>query len=363
MLDNLEELESRFVDLERRIADPEIISNRVQYTKVLKEHGSLTRLIQAYRKFKETRRQRLENEELIAESDGELKEMAEIEGAELVRSEEELMGQLRDLLLTKDDDSDRNAIVEIRAGTGGDEAALFVGDLFRMYQRFAEKRKYKVDVISHCETELGGYREITFSVEGKDVFRVLRYESGCHRVQRVPQTESSGRIHTSAVTVAILPEAEEVEVEIDSNDIRVDTYRASGPGGQHLNKTDSAVRITHLPTQIVVSIQDEKSQHKNRLKAMRVMRSRLYEKKMAEQIAERSRNRKSLIGSGDRSERIRTYNFPQNRVSDHRIHLDVYDLENVMLGSLDRFIDALLEHDRKLQLENLGGDLLSDGGA
>jgi peptide chain release factor 1 len=285
-----------------------------------------------------------ENEELSSDSDAEIRELAEAEIEKLQREKEELESQLELLLLPKDPLDEKNIILEIRAGTGGEEAALFVADLFRMYSRFAEYNNWKVDLMTSHETGSGGFKEIIASISGKQVYSRLKYESGVHRVQRVPATESQGRVHTSAVTVAILPEAEEVDVQIDPNDLRVDVFRSSGPGGQSVNTTDSAVRVTHIPTGLVISCQDEKSQHKNRAKALKVLRSRLLKIKEEEAKKELDESRRAQVGSGDRSERIRTYNFPQSRVTDHRINLTLYHLENILAGGLDEIIDPLVKH-------------------
>jgi peptide chain release factor 1 len=290
---------------------------------------------------------------LLEDSDPELRELAELEIAELEGEQAELESELKQLLLPRDPKDDKNVIVEIRAGTGGEEASLFAGELYRMYLRWAEDHKFKTELLSLSETGVGGIKEVIFAVKGKGAYSRLKYESGVHRVQRVPATESQGRIHTSAATVAVLPEADEVEVEIHENDIRIDVFRSSGPGGQSVNTTDSAVRLTHIPTGIVISCQDEKSQLQNRLKAMRILRSRLYDMEQQRQFEEMGAARKSMVGSGDRSEKIRTYNFPQNRVTDHRINKTVYRLDAVLDGDLDEFIDELAQHEQTERLQSL----------
>jgi peptide chain release factor 1 len=328
-------------------------SDPQEYVRLSKEYAELNEIVEAIRTMRGVREEMEGLEEILADpdSDDEMRALAEGELDELRGREPELEEQLKVMLLPKDEADAKNAILEIRAGTGGDEAGLFAADLFRMYQRYAESRGWKVEVMGSSETGIGGIKEVVASVTGQDVFSRLKYESGVHRVQRVPETESSGRIHTSAATVAVLPEAEEVDIEVAENDLRIDTYRASGPGGQSVNTTDSAVRITHLPTGIVVTQQDEKSQHKNRAKAMRVLRARLYEHERQQIDAERAEARRSQVGSGDRSERIRTYNFPQGRVTDHRINLTMHKLEKVLDGeALDELVDALTTEDQAARL-------------
>lgn len=348
MFDKLEAMEARYRELEIMISDPELPKDRKRYKEVLQEHAHLSRIIQAYEEYKKIRYRMEETETLLEqEKDAELRNMAKEELEELrIRLSEQEKG-LKDLLIPRDPRDDKNVIMEIRAGTGGEEAALFAADLFRMYTRYAENRGWKVEVMDANETELGGFKEIIFSVSGAGVYGDLRYESGVHRVQRVPVTEAGGRIHTSAVTVAVLPEAEETEVEIRPEDLRIDVFRASGAGGQHVNKTESAVRITHLPTGIVVTCQDEKSQHKNKARALRVLRARLFEMEEQKRLQEESAIRRSMVGSGDRSERIRTYNFPQNRVTDHRINLTLYKLDSVLEGDLGEIIEALKLYERE----------------
>ncbi len=348
MFDKLEALEARYRELEIMISDPELPKDRKRYKEVLQEHAHLSKIVQTYEEYKKMRNRLEETETLLEqERDPELRNLAkeEVDQIRLRLSEEEK--KLKELLVPRDPRDDKNVIMEIRAGTGGEEAALFAADLFRMYTRYAEAKGWKVELMDANETELGGFKEIIFSVSGSGAYGDLRYESGVHRVQRVPVTEAGGRIHTSAVTVAVLPEAEETEVEVRPEDLRIDVFRASGAGGQHVNKTESAVRITHLPTGIVVTCQDEKSQHKNKARALRVLRARLYEMEEQKRLQEESAIRRSMVGSGDRSERIRTYNFPQNRVTDHRINLTLYKLDSVLEGDLGEIIEALKLSERE----------------
>lgn len=345
MFQKLEEVEARYVELEELLFDPKILSNPKEMQKYAREKAGISKLVEAYREYKKVKEEIAESQKLLAEADEE--EMKELAKAELQVLRERLANlerEIKILLLPKDPRDEKNIFLEIRAGTGGEEAALFAADLFRMYAKFAEANRWRVEIVSQNPTGLGGFKEIIALIEGKGVFSRLKYESGVHRVQRVPITESSGRIHTSAVTVAILPEADEVEVEINPNDLRIDVFRSSGPGGQSVNTTDSAVRITHLPTGLVVTCQDEKSQHKNKAKALKVLRARLWDKMMEEQRALISEERKSQVGTGDRSERIRTYNFPQNRVTDHRLGLTLYRLDSILEGDLNELIDALHTH-------------------
>jgi peptide chain release factor 1 len=348
-IDKVQAVENKFMDLEQRISDPSVIARQEEWQKLTKEHASLAPIVETYRQYKDVTEQIQGDRELLKdpESDGEIIAMAKEELAELEKKQAGLEDELHILMLPKDPRDDKNVIMEIRGGAGGDEAALFAGDLFRMYMKYIEKQPgWKASIISSNAPELGGFKEVIFSVEGHGVYGKLKYESGVHRVQRVPVTEAGGRIHTSTATVAVLPEAEDVEVNLNMDDVRVDYYRSSGAGGQHVNKTSSAVRMTHIPTGIVVECQDERSQLENRAKAMRVLKARLLDKAQQEADAEVTEARRSQVGTGDRSERIRTYNFPQGRVTDHRINLTLYKLENVLNGDLDEFIQALAEAHR-----------------
>ncbi|HTM09981.1 MAG TPA: peptide chain release factor 1 [Verrucomicrobiae bacterium] len=344
MLDKLAEVEKRYTQLESLMSDPSLPGKSREYSKIAKERADLEELVLCYRDWKKTEREIESNKELLEENDEAMREMAKEELALLRERKEQLEARLKYLLLPKDPNDSKNVIFEIRAGTGGDEAALFAAELSRMYTRYAENRGWRVEVMSSNATGLGGLKEIILLVEGKGAYSRLKFEGGVHRVQRVPVTEGSGRIHTSTVTVAVLPEADEVEVNIDPKDLKVDVMRASGPGGQSVNTTDSAVRMTHIPTGLVVSCQDEKSQHKNRAKALKILRARLLEKKQEEQSSEIAATRKLMVGSGDRSERIRTYNFPQGRITDHRINFTLYKLDRVIEGELEELIDALNTH-------------------
>lgn len=342
MIEKLEELARRHQEIEKLISDPEVIKDNARYKKLMQEHSQLQDSAEAYREYTHLINQIDNTKALIAEeTDEEMKHLAKEELRELRETKEHLEQEIKLLLIPKDPLDTKNTIMEIRAGTGGEEAALFAADLFRMYTRYAEQKHWKVEILSSHETGIGGFKEIIFSVSGKNVFSDLRYESGGHRVQRVPTTESGGRIHTSAVTVAVLPEAEETDIEIKTEDLKFDVFRSSGPGGQSVNTTDSAVRITHIPTGLVVTCQDEKSQHKNKAKALRVLRARLYEQEESKRQQELAETRKTLIGSGDRSQRIRTYNFPQNRVTDHRINLTIYKLDQILEGDLSEIIEGL----------------------
>ncbi|MBW2594386.1 MAG: peptide chain release factor 1 [Deltaproteobacteria bacterium] len=345
MLTKLREIEKRYQDLEGLLSDPAVISNYSEYQKYAREHAGISDIVQAYRQYRDIVSQIEDNKDLLKDGDAELRELVKEELPPLREKLQALEEKLKILLLPKDPNDERNVFLEIRAGTGGDEAGLFAGDLFRMYTRYAERCNWKVEVISSSLSGgVGGFKEVILLVEGGGAYSRLKYESGVHRVQRVPVTEAQGRIHTSAVTVAVLPEAEEVEVNIDPNDLRIDVYRSTGHGGQSVNTTDSAVRITHLPTGLVVTCQDEKSQHKNKAKALNVLRARLFEQISGEQDAAISETRKQQVGSGDRSQRIRTYNFPQGRMTDHRIGLTMYNLENILDGDINAIIDALSTH-------------------
>jgi peptide chain release factor 1 len=342
MIDRIEELERRYQELEALLADPAIISNQSEFRKFSREHNDLSPLVKSYRQHRKILEEIEGNRELLADPD--MKEMAEEELQSLEGQREQLEADIRVLLLPKDPNDSKNVILEIRAGTGGDESALFSGDLFRMYSRFAEKNRWKVEMLSCSESERGGYKEVIASIEGQDVYAKLKYESGTHRVQRVPETEAQGRIHTSACTVAIMAEAEDVDIDINPTDLKIDVYRSSGAGGQHVNTTDSAVRITHIPTGTVVACQEERSQIKNRAKAMKVLKTRILDNITQEQNAKLAADRKQQVGSGDRSERIRTYNFPQGRMTDHRIGLTLYKLDAIMQGEIAEIADSLRTH-------------------
>lgn len=352
MLEKLKSLETRFNELTELVADPAVIADQPTWQKYVKARSDLEDVVAVYLEYKACLQNIEEAQAILYDkaSDTELSEMAELELDEQLEKKEMLEQKLKILLLPKDPNDQKNVILEIRAGTGGDEAGLFAADLYKMYMRYAERYNWRTEIMDASYGDVGGIKEITVLIEGRGAYSRLKYEGGVHRVQRVPETESSGRIHTSAATVAVLPEAEEVEVDIAPNDIRIDVFCASGPGGQCVNTTQSAVRITHLPTGLVVSIQDEKSQHKNKDKAMRVLRSRLLEKMQEEQAGDMAGMRRSMVGSGDRSERIRTYNFPQGRVTDHRIGLTLHKLEWVLLGDLDEIIDALIADDQAQRL-------------
>jgi peptide chain release factor 1 len=344
MFEKIREIEARYGELEGRLASPEVIRDQAAYRRYAKEHSILSPIITIYRKYASVQEEIESNRSLLADADPEMRKLAREEIESLTASLERLEAELKMLLLPKDPNDGKNILLEIRAGTGGEEAALFAGDLFRMYIRYAELKGWRTEILSQNMTGIGGLKEIIVLIEGQMVYSRLKYESGVHRVQRVPETEAQGRIHTSAVTVAVLPEAEEIDVQIDSDDLRIDVYRSSGHGGQHVNTTDSAVRITHIPSGLVVTCQDEKSQHKNKAKAMKVLRSRLLDMQQAEQQSKISEERKSMVGTGDRSERIRTYNFPQGRATDHRIGLTLYKLEDILQGELDLVVDPLITH-------------------
>ncbi|WP_164217627.1 peptide chain release factor 1 [Virgibacillus sp. YIM 98842] len=355
MLERLQSLEDRYNKLNELLSDPEIINDTNKLREYSKEQSGLEEVVQAYRQYKEADSELKDAKEMLEDDlDDEMYEMAKTEIAALTETIDELEDKMKILLLPKDPNDDKNVFMEIRGAAGGDEAALFAGDLYRMYSRYAEQYGWKTEVMEASTTGVGGYKEIIFMINGNGAYSRLKYENGAHRVQRVPETESGGRIHTSTATVAVLPEAQEVEVDINEKDIRVDTFASSGPGGQSVNTTMSAVRLTHEPTGIIVSIQDEKSQIKNKEKAMKVLRARIYDKYQQEAQAEYDENRKSAVGTGDRSERIRTYNFPQNRVTDHRIGLTIQKLDQILQGKLDEFIDALLLEEQAKKLEQIG---------
>jgi peptide chain release factor 1 len=353
MFDKLLGVEERFIEVEKHLSDPKIVNDRDAYQTYVREHAELNKVVTVYRQYKQILHDLDESQDLLKDADPEIKDLARDEIATLNREKEDLESELKKLLLPKDPNDDKNVIVEIRAGTGGEEAALFAGDLYRMYSRYAESHSWKIDVITHHATGVGGLKEVIAMIQGKGAYSVLKYESGTHRVQRVPTTEAQGRIHTSAVTVAVLPEADEVDVEIDSSELKIDVYRSTGPGGQSVNTTDSAVRITHLPSGLVVTCQDEKSQLKNKLKAMKVLRARLLDQMILEQNEKRSEERKSQVGTGDRSGRIRTYNYPQGRVTDHRIGLTLYKLEHILQGNIDELIDSLATYYQTQALQNV----------
>jgi peptide chain release factor 1 len=355
MLDRLQALEDRYNKLNELLSDPEVISDTNKLREYSKEQSGLQAVVQAYREYKDVSEQLKDAKEMLEDDlDKEMYDMVKSEISELSKAKEELEEKMKILLLPKDPNDDKDVFVEIRGAAGGDEAALFAGDLYRMYTRFVENQGWKAEVMDAHTTGVGGYKEIIFMVKGHGAYSKLKFENGAHRVQRVPETESGGRIHTSTATVAVLPEAEEVEVELHDKDIRVDLFASSGPGGQSVNTTMSAVRLTHLPTGIVVSMQDEKSQIKNKEKAMKILRARVYDKFQQEAQAEYDEHRKAAVGTGDRSERIRTYNFPQNRVTDHRIGLTIQKLDQILEGKLDEVIDALIMEEQAKKLEQIG---------
>ncbi len=355
ILNKLRDIELRYRELEGLLSDPQIVSKQGLYQKYAKEHADLSELVDTIRRFEKNKTRIADNQELLAENDEELKAMVKEEMQLLQTELAELEEKIKILLLPRDPNDDKNVFLEIRAGTGGDEAGLFVGDLFRMYARYAESQGWRVEIVSSSPAGgMGGFKEIIAQIDGKGAYSRLKFESGVHRVQRVPVTEAQGRIHTSAVTVAIMPEVEDVELTIDQNDLRIDVYRSTGHGGQSVNTTDSAVRITHLPTGLVVTCQDEKSQLKNKIKAMKVLRARLLDAMVQKQNAEQAQVRKSQVGTGDRSERIRTYNFPQGRITDHRINLTRYDLDNFINGNIAAMIDALSSHHQAELLNKQG---------
>lgn len=351
MFQKLDEVENRYEELTVKISDPDVIARTNEWQKLMKEHADMSPIVEKYREYKKVKQSYDEASEMIKDDDKEIRELAEIEMQEAKSKMPVLEEELKMLLIPKDPDDDKNVICEIRAGAGGEEAALFAGTLFRMYSMYAERKHWKLETLNENETGLGGYKEISFMVTGKGVYSRLKFESGVHRVQRVPDTESSGRIHTSTATVAVLPVVEDVEIEINPADIKMDVYRASGAGGQHVNKTSSAVRLTHTPTGIVAECQTERSQLQNREYAMRLLRSRLYEMEKQKQDAELANERKSQVGSGDRSEKIRTYNYPQGRITDHRIGLSIFQMEDFLNGNLDEMLDSLIAADRAERLK------------
>lgn len=353
MFDKLCEVENKFEDINTKLCDPEIVSDQEQYTKLMKEMKHLTPVVEKFREYKKAKETLDESRAMLDEGgmDADFAEMVKEEFETAKADTEKLNEELKILLLPRDPNDDRNVIIEIRGGAGGEESALFAGVLYRMYSMYAEAKGFKTEIMNASETGLGGFKEISFSVEGDGAYSRFKFESGVHRVQRVPETESQGRIHTSTTTVAVLPEADDVDFELNEKDLQIDTFRSSGAGGQHINKTSSAIRITHIPTGTVVECQDERSQHKNKEKALKVLRSRLYDAEKAKHDAEIAGERKAQVGTGDRSERIRTYNYPQGRVSDHRIGLTLYKLEQILNGDLDELIDALITADTAEKLK------------
>ena len=356
MRELLEEKLNRFVELEGQLVDPEVLSNSSKLASVAREHGSLAKLATKYRRFKEICNEISEAREMVEGDDSDMRELAEAELPDLVEQREVIWNELLELTIGGEDANRTRCVMEIRAGTGGDEAALFARDLYDMYKHHGESKKWKFEILSHSPTELGGFKEISLAVSGEGVFRELQYESGGHRVQRVPQTETQGRVHTSAATVAVMAEPEDVEVNLKPDDYRIDKFNASGPGGQHVNKTESAIRLTHHETGIVVQCQDEKSQHKNLAKALRELKARVYDAKRQAEEQKRADERKTLVGSGDRSQRIRTYNFPENRVTDHRIGFTLYKLDQIIAGSMQMVTDALIDYDRQQLRDAFGTD-------
>lgn len=355
MLEKLDDLKDKYIELSEKISDPETLSDSHKLQKLMKEQAQIEPIVLKYNEYKDVVSQLEDSKGMLNEKlDDDFKEMVKEEIKNLTVKEEELIQEIKILLLPKDPNDDKDVIVEIRAGVGGEEAGLFAGDLLRMYLRYAERQGWKTEFITVNQQGIGGYKEVIFSIKGKGAYSKLKYESGVHRVQRVPDTESSGRIHTSSATVAVLPEVDDIDIELDPNDVRVDVFRSSGNGGQCVNTTDSAVRLTHIPTGIVISCQDEKSQLKNKDKAFKVLKARLYDKYQREQNAELAKTRKSQIGTGDRSERIRTYNYPQGRVTDHRIGMNLYKLDSFMDGDISEMLDALLTSDQAEKLEELG---------
>nr|WP_321399759.1 peptide chain release factor 1 [uncultured Desulfobacter sp.] len=351
MIEKLKGIEERYIKIEHLLSDPDVMADQKKYQEYLKEHGELNKIVPVFREYESAEGELKEAKELLKDSDPEIRSMAKEEVPVLETRIAQLHEQLNVLLMPKDPRDDKNVILEIRAGTGGEEAGIFAGDLFRMYSRYAESKRWKIEIIEKNDSAAGGFKEVVSMVQGKGAYSQFKYESGIHRVQRVPDTETQGRVHTSAVTVAVLPEAEDVDVDINPADLKVDVFRSSGPGGQSVNTTDSAVRITHIPTGVVATCQDEKSQHKNKAKALNVLKSRILDAKIQEEEAKRAADRKGQVGSGDRSGRIRTYNFPQGRMTDHRIGLTLYRLDSVMEGDIQEIIDALRAHNQALALK------------
>ena len=352
MFDKLDFITEKYDELAQKVSDPEIINNQPVWQKLIKEMGEMEPIVKAYKEYKKAKNELADAKEILEEGDEEMRELAKMEIGELEETIENQEAELKILLLPKDPNDEKNVILEVRAGTGGEEAALFGADLLRMYTRYAERNRWKTELIDINDTGMGGIKEAIMLIKGKGAYSRLKYESGAHRVQRVPETESSGRVHTSAATIAVLPEVDDVEVDLNPNDVRVDVYRASGNGGQCVNTTDSAVRLTHEPTGLVVTCQDEKSQIKNKEKAFKVLKARLYDLEMQKQQDEIAGQRKSMVGSGDRSERIRTYNFPQGRVSDHRIGMTIYKLDTFLDGDIDEIVDGLITSDQAEKMKN-----------
>lgn len=357
MYDKLQAAENRYEEINHKLSDPQVIANQDEYRALMKEHSELDEIVQKYREYKNVNKEIDDAKEMLEDKlDKDFRDMVEEELKEALEKIEVIKKELKILLVPKDPNDDKNIIVEIRGGAGGEESALFAGVLFRMYTRYAERKGWRTEIMDSNPTELGGFKEVIFSIEGRGAFSRLKFESGVHRVQRVPATEASGRIHTSTTTVAVLPEVEEVDVDINPSDLQIDTYRAGGAGGQHINKTESAIRITHIPSGLVVTCQDERSQYKNKDKAMKVLRSRLYNLAQEQQNSELAMERKSQVGTGDRSERIRTYNYPQGRVTDHRINLTLYKIEEILDGDIEEIIDALITTDQSQKLGNSNMD-------